>query len=219
MDSVAGVRRWGAPRISFHIVLIGLIASCVAACEQRASDKAVADKRRPQQAGQPIDPYATAGHIMGARVAVLTGDTRAAEAHVNAMARDITRSARMPDAHRPIDREAARAAVRPLPGVRSAVWLDAANLIVMVDGQRHRSMDMIDQVCLALEPLGDTLAVVVNVQDATAKNGDEAMTLSRNCQLPEDERAFMQAKRQVDVVAPEVREQFKKMQGRQGAYK
>ena len=103
--------------------------------------------------------------------------------------------------------------------MRSAVWLDAANLIVMVDGQRHRSMDIIDQVCLALEPLGDTLAVVVNVQDATAKNGDEATTLSRNCQLPEGERAFMQAKRQVDVVAPEVRERFKRMQGRQGANK
>ncbi|MFM2288983.1 MAG: hypothetical protein RL684_2126, partial [Pseudomonadota bacterium] len=48
--------------------------------------------------------------------------------------------------------------------------------------------------------------MVVNVQDATAKNGDEAITLSRNCQLPEGERAFMQAKRQVDVGAPEVRE-------------
>lgn len=190
------------------------MACCIAGCEQRASDKTVAEQRRPQQAGQPVNPYAMAGHIAGARVAAVTGDTRAAEQHVNAMARDFARSARIRDVHRPIDREAARAAVRPLPGVRSAVWLDADNLVVMVDGQRHRSMDMIDQVCVALEPLGDTLAVVVNVQDATAKNGDEAMTLSRNCQLPEGERAFMQAKRQVDVVAPEVRERLKKMQGR-----
>ncbi|MFM2290042.1 MAG: hypothetical protein RL684_3185 [Pseudomonadota bacterium] len=218
MDSVAGFQCRGALRTLFNITLIGLAAFCLAACQQRASDQ-TAKKPRPQQAGQPVNPYAMAGHIAGARAAAVTGHTRAAEAHVNAMARDITRSARMPDVHRPIDREAARAAVRPLPGVRSAVWLDAANLIVMVDGQRHRSMDMIDQVCLALEPLGDTLAVVVNVQDATAKNGDEAMTLSRNCQLPEGERAFMQAKRQVDVVAPEVREGFKKMQGRQGANK
>lgn len=41
----------------------------------------------------------------------------------------------------------------------------------MVGDARHRSMDMIDQVCLALEPLGDTLAVVVNVQDVTREDG------------------------------------------------
>src|SRR5688572_10361660 len=74
----------------------------------------------------------------------------------------------------------------------------------MVVGQRHRSMEMIDGVCVVLEPLGDALAVVVNVQDATAKNGNEAETLSRNCQLPEGERAFMQAKRELGAVAPGV---------------
>lgn len=84
----------------------------------------------------------------------------------------------------------------------------------MVGGQKYRGMDMIDRICVCLEPLGDTLGVVVNLQDATAKNGDEATTLSRNCQLPEGQRALMQAKRQVDVVAPDVREQFKEMQKR-----
>jgi hypothetical protein len=82
----------------------------------------------------------------------------------------------------------------------------------MVDGQKFRNMDMIDQVCLSLEPLGDTLGVVVNLQDVAAKNGDEAETLSRNCQLPQGERAFMQAKRQVDAVSPQLRKQFKEMQ-------
>lgn len=57
----------------------------------------------------------------------------------------------------------------------------------MVGGQRHRSMEMIDRVCVALAPSGDTLAVVVNVPDVTAKNGDEAETLSRNRQLAEGE--------------------------------
>lgn len=84
--------------------------------------------------------------------------------------------------------------------------------MVMVGDAQHRSMDMIDQVCLALEPLGDALAIVVNVQDVTAKTADDATTLSRNCQLPEGQRVLLQARRQVDVVAPEVREQFKKMQ-------
>ena len=110
-------------------------------------------------------------------------DTRAAEQHINAMARDYTRAARIRDVMRPVDHEAARVAVRPLPGVRSSVWIDADNLLVMIDGQKFRNMDMIDQICLSLEPLGDTLGVVVNLQDVAARDGDEAETLSRNCQL------------------------------------
>ena len=124
------------------------------------------------------------------------------------------RSARLPDVNRPIDHEAARAAVRLLAGVRSAIWLDQTNFVVMVNGAELRSMDMIDRVCLALEPLGDTLAVVVNLQDVTAKDPDAAMTLSRNCQLAEGQRAILQAKRQVDVVAPELRRTFKAQQQR-----
>ena len=65
-------------------------------------------------------------------------------------------------------------------------------------------MDMIDTVCLSLEPLGDTLAIVVNVQDVTATIPDCATTLSSNCQLPEGQRAFMQKKREVDVVSREL---------------
>lgn len=214
MDSSAGCRCREAPSSRFlRFALIGAVAVCAAACQRQAADTA-AEKPRPQQAGQPVDPYATAGHIAGARAALLTGNQQAARQHVEAMARDISRSARLRDASRPINHEAARAVVRPMPGVRSAIWLDADNLAVMVDGQQYRDRDMIDRICVALEPLGDTLGVVVNLQDAKARNGDEAATLSRNCQLPEGQRAFMQAKRQVDVVAPEVREQFKKMQGR-----
>lgn len=196
---------------SRKVLLIGLVAFCMAGCGERPSEK-VAEKPRPQQAGQPANSYATAGHILGARAAVVAGDTQAAEQHINAMANDFARSARIRDVRRPVDHEAARVAVRPLPGVRSSVWIDADNLLVMVDGQKFRSMDMIDQVCLSLEPLGDTLGVVVNLQDVAARNGDEAETVSRNCQLPQGERAFMQAKRQVDAVSPQVREQFKKMQ-------
>jgi len=84
----------------------------------------------------------------------------------------------------------------------------------MVDGSQYRSMAMIDQVCVALEPLGDTLGVVVHVQDVTAQHADDATTLSRNCQLPEGQRAFLQRKRQVDVVAREVRTEFEDQQAR-----
>lgn len=205
-----GIRARGRlPAIAvLSIAVIGL-----AACAREADERAEAPKRKPQQAGQPLDPVRTAGHIAGARVAAVTGNQKAAEAHVRAIGDDLRRSARMPDVFKRIDPESARAAVRPLPGVKSVVWMDRENLIVMVDGQRYRTMEMIDAVCLALEPLGDTLAVVVNLQDATARNGDEAMTLPRNCQLEEGERAFLQKQRQVDVVDRETREVFKKMQG------
>jgi hypothetical protein len=118
----------------------------------------------------------------------------------------------MPDVTRPVDHEAARMAAKTVPGVRTALWLDRENFVVMVEGSQYRSMAMIDQVCIALESLGDTLGVVVNVQDMTAQHADAATTLSRNCQLPEGQRAFLQAKRQVDVVSPELRAQFKGQQ-------
>ena len=191
------------------LYLLTLTTMGMVGCGPSTSDSA---ERRPEQAGQPVDPVALAGHIAAARVSAAQGDTTATETHVRAIANDVLRSARVYDPSRPIDHEAARAAVSPVAGVRSAIWLDHENLVVMVDGQQHRSMAMIDQVCLALEPLGDTLAVVVNLQDATAKNGDEAETLSRNCQLADGQRAFMQRKRQVDVVAPELRKRFKEMQ-------
>lgn len=211
MDSSAGCRCREAPRNCFRFALIGFVAVCAVACQRQAADIA-AEEPRPQQAGQPVNPYATAGHIAGARAALLTGNQQAAQEHVDAMARDFSRSIRLRDVSRPIDREAARATVRPMQGARSVIWLDADNLVVMVNGQQYRDMDMIDRICVVLEPLGDTLGVVVNLQDVNARNGDEATTLSRNCQLPEGERALLQARRQVDVVAPEVREQFKKMQ-------
>jgi hypothetical protein len=195
MDSSAGCRCREAPCHRFlRFALIGAVAVCAVACQRQAADTA-AEKPRPQQAGQPVNPYATAGHIAGARAALLAGNQQAAQQHVDAMARDLSRSARLRDTRRPIDHEAARAVLRPIPGVRSAIWLDADNLAVMVDGQPYRDMDMIDRLCVALEPLGDTLGVVVNLQDAKARNGDEATTQSRNCQLPEGQRAFRRSGR------------------------
>jgi hypothetical protein len=167
---------------------------------------------KPPRAGEPLNPYVTAAHLVAARADAALGNARGAQKHIDAIAHDVARSARVIDVSRPINREAARAAVRPLPGVRSAVWLDNANLAIMVDGARYRTMAMIDTVCSALNPLGDTLAVVVHVQDATATNANGAATLSRNCQLPEGERALFQRKRNVDVVSPELRAAFKAQQ-------
>jgi outer membrane murein-binding lipoprotein Lpp len=190
-------------------VACGVLSGCTGAPEEGTTETTP----RPQQAGQPVNPWSTAGHLAAMDVAALAGDQRAMQAHAVAAQKDMLRSMRLPDPARPIDHEAARAAVRPLPGVRSSVWIDRSNLLVMVAGSRYRSVDTLDRICLALEPLGDTLGVVVNLQDVTATTSEGADTLSRNCQLTGDERALGQPKRQVDVLDPELRRVFRAQQG------
>lgn len=193
---------------------VGIMVLCMAACgqpEQVGREHAAAQAQ--QQAGQPLTPLAVAGRIAAVHGAALSGDQRGVQKNAQAFADDFRRSIKLPDPARPIDHEAARAAVRPLAGVRSSVWIDRANLLVMVDGAQYRSVDTIDRVCNVLAPLGDTLAVVVNVQNVAATNSHEADTLSRNCQLPEGERAFLQQKRQIDALDPATRREFEAQQG------
>ncbi len=159
----------------------------------------------PAQSTGPLD---LAREIAAARVAAVTGDAEGVDRHSREAARQVMRSARIPDSTRPIDPEAARAAIRPMAGVRSAVWIDRANLLVMVDSAALRSDRTIDSVCRALEPLGDTLAVVVNLQNLSATGLEESATLSRNCQLPTGERAWLQGKRRIDVVPREELDAF-----------
>ena len=115
--------------------LIAAAVTCVAAtgCSETSDGKTAQTARRPQQAG-PTNPLVTAGHIAGVEAAGLTGDQRAMRGHVEAMHKDMMRDMRLADPSRRIDHEAARAAVRPLQGVQSAVWIDNANLLVLVGG-------------------------------------------------------------------------------------
>lgn len=194
--------------------LIDAAITCVAATGcSKADGEATTTTRRPQQAGQGTNPLITAGHLAGVEVAGLSGDQRAMQAHVDAMHKNLMRDMHLADPSRRIDHEAARAAVRPLQGVQSAVWIDNANLLVMVGDSQYRSMATIDNICLALEPLGDTLSVVVNVQDVMATTSEGADTLSRNCQLEAGKRTMFQQKRQVDVLEPELRLEFRAQQG------
>ncbi len=158
-----------------------------------------------------------AGQIMKARVAAVLGDQEAVRAELEAMQEDYRRAVKLPDATRRINPEAARVAARSVAGVRSANWIDRENLLVMVESAQHRTHDTIDRICLSLEPLGDTLAVVVNLQNRLARNGDELEILSRNCQLAHGDRAFLQPNRQVDVVPPEIRAQHEATKGRMGS--
>lgn len=188
--------------------LICGVVVLLAGCQQESPATA---ERKPQQAGKPMDPLETAAKITAVHGAALHGDNDAAAEAVAGLHDDWRRAVKLPDVTRRINPEEGRAAAYRVEGVRSAVWIDHENLLALVNDAAHRSQQTIDRICLEMEPLGDTLGVVVNLQNATAKNADELEILSRNCQLAPGDRAFMQRERQVDVVTPEVRRQYKAM--------
>lgn len=138
-----------------------LLAAALGSCGESTGTDATASR----QAGQPAKTHAP---IPRAAPPVTTTSAGSAPA---------------------IDPETARAAVRRLPGVRAVVWLHRDRLLVMVGGQRYRRADTIDRICRSLEALGDARAVVVDVQDITARDSDEAVALSRGCAPAEDGRA------------------------------
>lgn len=209
MGASGGRRKAGAlvraVGLGYAVVLVALVPT---ACSGLGSDgQAEQASHRPQQAGQPVDPVRTAAHLGAARVAALTADQAALQRNAEAISEDMRRTMKMPDAARPIDHEAARSVARAMPDVVSAVWLDRSNFLVRVAGTQARNEGTIDELCYRLEALGDTLAVVVHLQDAAPEVRDGMDTLSRNCQLAMGDHAFMQAPRKVDVLDPAVRNQ------------
>lgn len=186
-----------------------LACACVG-CQSHTSD---ATSREQARQAPRVTPLSVAEQVAAAHAAALMGNQKAVQQNVQGMTKGILHDSRIPDPARPIDHEAARAAVRPLTGVRSVVWVDHNNLLVMVGGAQYRNMDMVDRACDALAPLGDTMGVVVNVQDVTATTSEGADAVSRNCQLPEGQRAFLQSKRQIEALDPATRKAFKAQQG------
>lgn len=170
----------------------------------------------PAQAGRHDQPRTTslsaAQHVAGMRMAALTGDQEALQRHAQAMSKGILHDAHIPDPNRQIPHEAARARIGQVAGVRSAAWIDHDNLLVLVDGPRYRDIAMVDRICDTLAPLGETLGVVVNVQDVTATNSHAADAVSRDCQLPEGQRAFLQHHRQIEALDPVTRRTFEAQQ-------
>lgn len=199
---VVWTEMWAA--MACRLFWLALAAALLAACVQQSDEP---PERRPQQAGQPLDPVQTAGRLAAMRSSAILGDQEGMQRNLEAMTEDMRRAMRLPDPARRVDREAARSAARKVPGVRSVGWVDRDNLLVRVGSGDLRSQQTIDRICLELEPLGDTLAVVVNLQNAAARTGEEMQTLSRNCQLPPGERALAQRRRQMDVIPDDVRKQ------------
>jgi hypothetical protein len=180
------------------------------------SESARSHSPTPQRAGQPMDPAETLARAAAAQGASIVGDSDTAQRQIEAIADDMRRSMKLPDGARPIDPEAARSAARSVAGVRSVAWIDRSNLLVIVNSNEARSQATIDAICLALEPLGDTLGVVVNLQSGAARNGDELEIVSRDCQLEPGDRALLHVHRQVDVIPPEVRAQVQAQRGQAG---
>ena len=164
---------------------------------------------KPQQAGQGMQPVKVAAQMATVHAAAAVGDQAAVQAGIGALHEDFRKSIKLADPNRQVDRESARMAARRVEGVRSLAWIDRENLLVIVDRNEARSYDTIDAICLELEPLGDTLGVVVNLQSGAATHGDELEILSRNCQLAPGDRAMLTRKRQVDVIFPEIRAQHR----------
>jgi hypothetical protein len=196
--------------VSNLLRVLALSALCVLplACAKHEAPA----QRSPQQAGKPLDPVATAARIATIRGQAALGDQDGVRRNMEALNDDVRRSMKLADPGRPIDHEQARAAIRGVDGVRSVAWVDRTNLLVIVDLNEHRSQRTIDDICMALEPLGDTLSVVVNLQSGAATNGDELEILSRNCQLAPGDRALLQRDRKIDVIDPRIREQHKAAQ-------
>ena len=183
-------------------VLIGLVIT--AGCSETKNHN-----EAPQKSGQSLNPLTTASKVAGVHAAALAGDQQAVQVGVQGITDDFKRSIKLADPARAVDREKAREVAKTVPGVRSVVWFDRENLFAIVEQNEQKSYGTIDAICLKLEPLGDTLGVVVNLQSGAARNGDELEILSRNCQLEPGDRAFMQKERQIDVIDPEIRKQHK----------
>lgn len=162
------------------------------AASTRTNPSAAPDARSPQRAGAPLDPLRTLGNIASIQGGALLGDEEAVRQGSRRMAGDIRRSMKFADPARRIDREAARAATRQVSGVHSVAWIDSHNLLVYVQRNELRSQSMIDVICSRLEPLGDTLGVIVNLKTRAAAHPNERGTTSRNCQLAPGDTAMLQ---------------------------
>lgn len=177
-------------------------------CGGGGRGEAEAQAKAPR-AGQALDPAETAARLVKMRSQALGGDQQGLQKNLQALNQDFNRSIKLADPSKRVDRENARIAARSVKGVRSVVWIDNENLFAIVGRNADRSYDTVDAICRQLEPLGDTLGVVVNLQSGAARNGDELEVISRNCQLPPGERAMAQANRQVDALPPQVRAQHR----------
>ena len=124
---------------------------------------------KPQQAGQPLNPVSLASRMVALEAASVVGNRVEAKRQMDGLQDGIRRSMALADPSRRIDQEAARSVVKAIPGVHSVAWLSRDNLLVMVQDNALRNQRTIDAICVGLEPLGDTLGVIVNLKTRAAQ--------------------------------------------------
>lgn len=185
---------------------LALFAVVAAGCTQGAPEE-----RKPKQA-EPLSPARVVAHLAAIEAASITGDRDAVKRQMAGFQDEMRQAMRVPDPARRIDPEAARSAVKAVPGVHSVAWLDRDNLLALVEGNELRSQQTIDAICIQLEPLGDTLGVIVNLKTRAAHRPEERGTLSRNCQLASGEVALLQKKRRDYDPPPEIVAAFRASQ-------
>ncbi len=183
------------------LIAMGMCCVSVAGCSQGPSGNLLNATAAQLPAKRGTNPLFGADHLASIQVG-LTGDQSAVRGHLRATHNKTMGDMRRADPLRAISRDQASAALLPVPGVLSSAWIDRSSLQVMVGGAQYRRIGTINRICRALEPLGDTLSVVVNVQDVTANTSAGAHPLSRNCQLRAGERVTFQQARRVDVLEP-----------------
>jgi hypothetical protein len=194
------------------LIAVGLAGLLVGCGGVDPPDAATTARAAPSRAGEPLDAVDVAARIAKVRAASIAGDEATVRREMEGFQDDVRRSMKMADPGRPIDPEQARAAAKRVAGVHSAVWIDRQNFLALVDRNGQRTMATIDAICSEIEPLGDTLAVVVHLQSRAARTGDELETISRNCQLAEGDHAFAQRHRELDVIPRELRAQHASQQ-------
>lgn len=162
------------------------------------------EERKPERAGEPVSGAEFLARTAATAAASATGQDEMARDQLRAMGDDYRRAIKLADPARAVNREQAREVARQVDGVRSVAWVDAANLYVIVERNEQKTERTIDRICVALEPLGDTLGVVINLQSGEATTGAELQLLVRNCQLAVDEHAFLHDRRDRNVVSDAV---------------
>ena len=160
---------WRGHDINRIVAAALVVCFLLTACSRGAE----APQRKPEQAGQPLNPVKVAARIAATRAAAMTGNQQAVQANMHAFNEDFRKSLKLADPARRVDRESARAAAKHVDGVRSVAWVDNTNLLAIVSRNEARSYDTIDAICMELEPLGDTLGVVVHLQSGAALSGSE----------------------------------------------
>lgn len=178
-------------RLALLLVSLALMAGCT---------REAPEEPKPERAGQPVSGAEFVGRVAVATAASAMGQDELAHTQLRAMGEDYRRAIKLADPTRVVNREQARQVARGIEGVRSVAWVDTANLYVIVERNAHKVEATIDRICIALEPLGDTLGVVVNLQSGEAQTAAELQLLVRNCQLAVGDHALLHDRRDRNVV-------------------